>query len=60
MQVHGFARNVDWAVGGAGGDPSKPTVTLVLKDTDYTRAMWPHAFKVSGGAMSCADAGIDD
>ncbi|EFN55380.1 hypothetical protein CHLNCDRAFT_35636 [Chlorella variabilis] len=45
MQVHGFARNADWAVGGASGDAAKPAVTLVLKDSDYTRAMWPHAFK---------------
>lgn len=51
MQQHGFARNLDWAVVGASADPNPddkdPEVQLELSDNDYTRGMWPHAFKVN-------------
>lgn len=44
MQQHGFARNVDWAIASTSADPQPddqdPEVTLVLTDSDYTRAMW--------------------
>jgi glucose-6-phosphate 1-epimerase len=50
MQQHGFARNLDWEVAATSADPQPddrdPEVQLVLTDNDYTRAMWPHAFKV--------------
>lgn len=49
MQVHGFARNCDWALAGAKDDNGNPGVTLVLTDNDYTRGMWPAAFKVGVG-----------
>ena len=51
MQQHGFARNLDWGVAAASADAQPderdPEVQLVLEDSDYTRAMWPHAFKVA-------------
>lgn len=45
IQLHGFARNVDWTLGSASESEGNPSVTLVLTDNDYTRAMWPNAFK---------------
>ena len=43
MQLHGFARNLDWeltaTVGGA-----CPSVELTLRESEATRAMWPTAF----------------
>lgn len=45
IQLHGFARNVDWALAGAKNEGGNPAVALVLTDNDYTRAMWPHSFK---------------
>jgi glucose-6-phosphate 1-epimerase len=51
MQQHGFARNVDWGVASSSADPNPddrdPTVELLLEPSDYTRAMWPHDFKVA-------------
>lgn len=46
IQLHGFARNVDWTLAASKNDGGNPAVSLVLTDTDYTRAMWPHSFKV--------------
>lgn len=46
IQLHGFARNVDWSLAASKNDGGNPAVSLVLTDTDYTRAMWPHSFKV--------------
>ena len=44
IQQHGFARNLDWAIGSSSADlqPDErdPEVELVLTDNDYTRAMW--------------------
>ncbi|EIE26552.1 apospory-associated protein C [Coccomyxa subellipsoidea C-169] len=49
MQQHGFARNLDWTISATSADlqPDErdPTVELTLTDNDYTRKMWPHAFK---------------
>lgn len=39
IQLHGFARNVDWALVGSSAD-GKPQVTLELTESDYTKAMW--------------------
>ncbi|KAL4856677.1 putative glucose-6-phosphate 1-epimerase [Chlorella vulgaris] len=51
MQQHGFARNSDWSIAATSADPQPddqdPEVTLVLRDNDYTRKMWPHAFEVA-------------
>lgn len=50
IQQHGFARNLSWEVADTSADPQPddrdPEVQLVLTDNDYTRKMWPHAFKV--------------
>lgn len=47
IQLHGFARNVDWRLAGASDGAGSPSVTLVLNDSEYSRAMWPHAFQVA-------------
>ncbi|KAI3432413.1 hypothetical protein D9Q98_003967 [Chlorella vulgaris] len=51
MQQHGFARNSDWSIAATSADPQPddqdPEVTLVLRDNEYTRKMWPHAFEVA-------------
>ena len=52
MQQHGFARNLEWSIASSTAD----TAVFTLADSDYTRAMWPHAFSatytVSLGATS--------
>lgn len=49
IQQHGFARNLDWAIGSTSADfqPDErdPEVELVLTENDYTSKMWPHKFK---------------
>ncbi|KAK9916481.1 hypothetical protein WJX75_003210 [Coccomyxa subellipsoidea] len=49
MQQHGFARNLDWSISATSADlqPDErdPSVELTLTDNDYTRKMWPYAFK---------------
>jgi hypothetical protein len=45
IQLHGFARNVDWSLAASKNDGGNPAISLLLTDTDYTRAMWPHSFK---------------
>jgi len=37
---HGFCRLVKWEI----GQVSENRATLRLRDTDYTRGLWPHAF----------------
>lgn len=44
IQQHGFARNVPWAFVNAGNEGGSPSVTLELKDNEYSRAMWNHTF----------------
>lgn len=46
MQLHGFARNLDWALTSTTGGES-PSVEMTLSDTDETRKMWPTAFKAT-------------
>ncbi|CAI5462444.1 unnamed protein product [Closterium sp. Yama58-4] len=46
MQQHGFARNLTWDVEAAEGGAS-PSLTLVLTDNEYSRAMWDFAFKAT-------------
>lgn len=43
MKPHGFARRMAWEVVGAGAD----AVTLLLRDTDETRAAYPFAFDLA-------------
>eukprot|EP00891_Asterochloris_glomerata_P002420 jgi/Astpho2/2420/Aster-05671 len=49
MTQHGFARQSDWTVASTSADQQPderdPEVELVLEDNEYTRGMWPHAFK---------------
>ena len=53
MQQHGFARNLDWAIGSTSADAQPddrdPEVTLVLTDNEYTRKMWCVGGGVCGG-----------
>ena len=46
MQLHGFARNLDWALTSTTGGAA-PSVEMTLVDTPATRAMWPTAFKAT-------------
>jgi galactose mutarotase-like enzyme len=46
MQVHGFARNVDWQVTKT-ADGDAPMVEMTLLPSDYTKAMWPADFKAT-------------
>ncbi|MCJ1422140.1 hypothetical protein MMC29_000019 [Sticta canariensis] len=51
IQQHGFARNCDWRIASTSADPQPddrdPEVEIVLTDNDFTRSMWPHAFKAA-------------
>jgi glucose-6-phosphate 1-epimerase len=42
IQVHGFARNVDWTLVSSGED----TMTMKLTPNEYTKAMWDKEFEV--------------
>ena len=42
IQVHGFARNVDWELVSA----SEDTMTMKLTPSEYTKAMWDKEFEV--------------
>ena len=42
IQVHGFARNVDWTLVSSGED----TMTMKLLPNEYTKAMWDKEFEV--------------
>ena len=46
LQSHGFARNALWEVVAASGN-GPLSVTLELRDSDTTRALWPHPFVLS-------------
>ncbi|XRB24982.1 glucose-6-phosphate 1-epimerase [Pseudoscourfieldia marina] len=50
MQQHGFARNLDWEVSSTSADVNPddkdPCVEITLRDNEYTRAMWDHAFEL--------------
>ena len=47
IQVHGFARNVDWALTGMKCDGDDATIEMTLTPNDYTKAMWDKEFKVT-------------
>ena len=44
LPKHGFMRNLPWGLEGA--DAVGDTLTLVLRDSEATRKIWPHAFEV--------------
>ncbi|KAK8587083.1 hypothetical protein V6N12_021597 [Hibiscus sabdariffa] len=45
MQQHGFARNMDWSLAESENVEGNPIVTLELKDSPYSRAMWDFGFQ---------------
>ncbi|XP_021718028.1 putative glucose-6-phosphate 1-epimerase [Chenopodium quinoa] len=45
IQQHGFARNMNWSVVDSESIEGKPVLTLELKDTPYSRAMWDYSFQ---------------
>ncbi|MBN1676707.1 MAG: D-hexose-6-phosphate mutarotase [Kiritimatiellae bacterium] len=47
MPAHGFVRLVDWDLAGtAANDDGSTALRLRLRDSEATRAMWPHAFEI--------------
>ena len=46
IQVHGFARNVDWALTET-KEGDAPSITMTLLPSEYTKAMWDKDFKVT-------------
>mmetsp|Transcript_13160 Transcript_13160/g.18507 ORF Transcript_13160/g.18507 Transcript_13160/m.18507 type:complete len:317 (+) Transcript_13160:24-974(+) len=44
IQQHGFARNMEWEIESLVGGEI-PSVTLKLKESEATLAMWPHKFE---------------
>ncbi|XP_052725498.1 putative glucose-6-phosphate 1-epimerase isoform X1 [Vigna angularis] len=44
IQQHGFARNVDWTLVDSENAEGSPVVTMELKDSPYSRAMWDFSF----------------
>lgn len=58
LPKHGFARTMRWSRQGADGlGQNSATASLVLRDNDHSRALWPQAFsallevRVSGDAL---------
>lgn len=45
MQQHGFARNSDWSIVDSENVDGSPVITLELKDSQYSRAMWDYSFQ---------------
>lgn len=45
IQQHGFARNSDWSIVDSENVDGSPVITLELKDTPYSRAMWDYSFQ---------------
>ncbi len=43
---HGFARTAMWSVQEAAHDDSHSRIVLSLTDSDATRALWPHRFRL--------------
>jgi glucose-6-phosphate 1-epimerase len=44
LPAHGFARNSLWAVTSTDASEHATSITLGLRDSDETRAVWPHSF----------------
>lgn len=57
MDIHGFAKDLPWAVAAAGADAESAYVTCALSDTEATRRIYPYPFQLSltyrlhGGAL---------
>ncbi|KAI3665451.1 hypothetical protein L6452_44078 [Arctium lappa] len=45
MQQHGFARNSNWSIVDSENVDGSPVITLELKDSPYSRAMWDYSFQ---------------
>ncbi|KAM7516238.1 hypothetical protein LguiA_005821 [Lonicera macranthoides] len=45
MQQHGFARNSNWSILNSENADGNPVITLELKDSPYSRAMWDFSFQ---------------
>lgn len=45
MQQHGFARNSEWSIVDSENVDGSPVITLELKDSPYSRAMWDYSFQ---------------
>ncbi|KAD3640750.1 hypothetical protein R6Q59_003443 [Mikania micrantha] len=45
MQQHGFARNSDWSLVDSENVDGSPVITLELKESPYSRAMWDYSFQ---------------
>jgi glucose-6-phosphate 1-epimerase len=43
---HGLARTRTWAIDSSSQGKDHAQLTLVLRDTDETRALWPHGFEL--------------
>ncbi|CAM6093044.1 unnamed protein product [Calypogeia fissa] len=46
LQQHGFGRNVSWSVASSSNENDTPSVTLELRDGEYSRGMWDYKFLV--------------
>ena len=57
IQVHGFARNVDWALTGK-TEGDAPSIEMTLTPNDYTKAMWDKEFKVTQ-TITLSDGKLD-
>lgn len=48
LPMHGFVRTTPWEVADVGRDPTGAVFALLrTRDTDASRALWPHAFRAS-------------
>lgn len=45
MQQHGFARNSNWSIVDSDNVDGSPVITLELKESPYSRAMWDYSFQ---------------
>ncbi|KAK1439154.1 hypothetical protein QVD17_04969 [Tagetes erecta] len=45
MQQHGFARNSNWSIVDSENVDGSPVITLELKESPYSRAMWDYSFQ---------------
>ncbi|KAK9074763.1 hypothetical protein SSX86_003081 [Deinandra increscens subsp. villosa] len=45
MQQHGFARNSSWSIVDSENVDGSPVITLELKESPYSRAMWDYSFQ---------------
>ncbi|XP_020249807.1 putative glucose-6-phosphate 1-epimerase isoform X1 [Asparagus officinalis] len=51
IQQHGFGRNMNWSLADSENSEGDPTVTLELKDDNYSRSMWDFSFHASYRVM---------